>query len=151
MPTRISVQVVTRSNRIPLLPGRILERMRQAVDDTAADIQARASSMAPRDTGSLAASIYVNNGDQSDYLQRVGDAVSRNRDVEILDEIDPEFVIFLGDRGDASYVSVVGVAAGHGVFQELGTRFQPPHPFLLGATLVAGDEFSNRMSHVADF
>lgn len=136
-------------NRIPQVIAQISERTKVAVDDTARDIQQRASSVAPRDTGSLAASIYVNNGDQSDYPQRTGDAQARNRNVVILEEIDPEFVIPLL-AGNASYSTVVGVAAGHGVFQELGTRFQPPQPFLIGSAEATSDDFMTRMSHVAD-
>lgn len=124
--------------------------MRQAVDDTAHDIQTTASQRAPRDTGSLAASIYVNNGEESDYVERTADAQARNKEVVILEEVDPEFAISLSGGTDASYVSVVGVAAGHGIFQEFGTRFQPPQPFMFGAIEVARDEFTTRMSHVAD-
>lgn len=146
----VTARVIVRSNNIGALITRIGEHARAAVDQTATNLRDNASVRAPRDTGSLAASIYVNNGTESDYLQRAATAESLNRDVVILEEIDPEFVISLGGSADAAYASVVGVAAGHGIFQELGTRFQPPQSFLFSAVEVARDEFESLMSHVAD-
>jgi len=145
----ITTRLVVRRNNVPQLIKFIQEQTRTAVDETAFDIQTDAAQMAPRDTGSLAASIYINNGDESDYTQRVAVAESLNRDVVILERIDPEFVISLSGGPDASYGSVVGVAAAHGIFQELGTRFQPPQPFMIGAAEVARDDFEARMSRVA--
>jgi HK97 gp10 family phage protein len=146
----ITTHLRVRYNNVAQLVLHITQQTRAAVDQTASDIQANASARAPRDTGSLAESIYVTNGTDSDYVERVGSAESLNHNVVILDEIDPEFAISLGGGPAATYASVVGVAAAHGIFQELGTRFQSPQPFLIGSVEVARDEFTNLMSQVAN-
>ena len=145
-----NVTTTVRFNRIPQVIAAIQQNTRNAVLQTAADVQERAHAVAPRDTGSLAESIYINNGDTSDYGQRTATAQGLNKDVVILEEIRPEFVISLSGGNDASFVAVVGVAAGHGIFNELGTRHMRPQPFMYPAVHGLEAEFINTMSHVAD-
>lgn len=125
--------------------------MHEVVDATALAVQARASQIAPVDTGALRNSIYVNNGDTSDYTLRVATAQSLNPDMNPLEEIDPEFVIPVSaSPGLESYIVVVGVAADYGIFLELGTRNMQPQPFMLPTALGAQDDFEQAMMHVAD-
>jgi HK97 gp10 family phage protein len=125
--------------------------MHEVVDAAAGAVQERATQLAPVDTGALRNSIYVNNGDASDYTQRVGTAQSLNPDMVALEEIDPEFVISVSSTpGVDSYISVVGVAADYGLFQELGTRHNRPQPFMLPAALGTQDDFEQAMTHIAD-
>lgn len=136
-------------NGIPALVAQIPVRSRQAVDDAAHEIRDRASQLAPRATGSLAASVYVSNGTDSDYGQRSSEARGRNPQVVILPEITPEFVISLFGS-NSGYMDVVAVAAGHGIFLELGTRHISPRPYFTPAVEVERDIFAAQMSHVAD-
>jgi len=144
----ITVRVDTAN--IGKLIAQLSAKSQEAVNETAATIQSRASQMAPKDTTSLAESIYVNNGEQSDYAARTGRARNVNRDVIILEEIRPEFSITLFGSSDQGYSAVVGVAAAHGVYQEYGTRFMGPQPFLTPSVEPMRDVFVNTMSHIAD-
>jgi len=127
------------------------QNVREVVDTTANDIQDRASAIAPRRTGAMANSIYVNNGENSDYSTRVSIAAALNRDMQALEEIDPEFVIMLNATpGARAYIAVVGVAAHYGAAVELGTVNQRAQPYLLPAAEVARNDFETSMSHVAD-
>lgn len=149
----ISVTIVAgvRSNTIGKLIDRLGQNMHAIVDQAATDIQARASQTAPVDTGALRNSIYVNNGTDSDYNERVSVASSLNPEMIALEEIDPEFVIAVATSpGDAAYVSVVGVAADYGLFQELGTRHMRAQPFMLPSALGVQGDFETAMTHVAD-
>lgn len=148
MPTsRVTVTVNTAALRalIEALPG----RGREAVVETAQAIRERAVQIAARDTGSMAASVYVNDGEDSDYFQRVGQALSLNRGVQIVPEVNPEFVMALSG-GDTTNAAVVGVAAGHGIHVELGTRFMAAQPFMTPAVEPERDLFIQRMTQVAD-
>ena len=145
---RVSVRIV--SNRIPQVVAQIEANAKAAVDETAADIQQRAEATAPRDTGSLAASIYRTNGEESDYGQRSGRASNLNDGAKILPEIRLDSVISTSGGTQPTYGAVVAPAVSHGLFQELGTRFQRAQPFLLPATLGNESDFVTRMSKVAD-
>jgi HK97 gp10 family phage protein len=147
MPTGVTITI--RSNRIDELTRLLVPRTHTAVLETAGDIQDRASFMAPRDTGALSESIYVASADGSDYSQRAGSAGARNPDAVIAPEVNPEFVISFSSSSP-TFRAVVGSAVNYGIFQELGTRFMPPQSFMLPATEVAADAFSERMSHIAD-
>jgi HK97 gp10 family phage protein len=142
--SRLTFSVRVVSNQLPNYSHNVLANLRKAIDDTADGIRDFATSIAPVDTGSLRESIYVNNGTTSDYILRTTTAESLNRDVVILDEIDPEFVISTNfAQSEDSYTVVVGVAASHGIYQEYGTRFQPPQSFLRPAALAYENTFAN--------
>lgn len=147
----ITATIVLRSNNIGRFLEHLNQNMHQIVDAAATDIQTRASQIAPVDTGALRNSIYVNNGDSSDYGQRVSTAQSLNRDMIALDEITPEFVISVSTSpSDNAYISVVGVAADYGLFQELGTVHHRAQPFMLPSALGVQGDFETAMSHVAE-
>lgn len=133
------------------LGQRITSASQQNTDDAARSLQQLAAQLAPRATGSLAASIYVNNGEQSDYSACVSSAESLNPNVVIEPEIRPEFVLsqFVSStQSDRSYTAVVGVAAGHGIYNELGTRYMIAQPFLFPASELVRAEFVNSMSTI---
>jgi HK97 gp10 family phage protein len=147
----ITASIVVRSNHIGTLVTHLEQRMHEIVDEAAGQVQTRASQIAPVDTGALRNSIYVNNGDASDYSQRVGTAQSLNPDMVALEEITPEFVISVSTSpGDESYLSVVGVAADYGLFQELGTSRNRAQPFMLPSALGAQGDFETAMTHIAE-
>ena len=130
---------------IRVLPG----RMKAAVDETGFAIRDRAEQIAPRDTGSLAASLYVTNGEDTDYWLRTGQAAAVNDDAVILEEIRPDSVISLSGGGEG-YMVVVGAAVEHGEPVEFGTRFMAAQPFMTPSVEPERDEFITRMSDIAD-
>lgn len=152
---RFSVRVVVRSNRIPSLIGSMQRALKQAVLDTADQIQARGSQLAAVDTGSMRDSIYRTDGEAvSDYSTRVATARAENPDAVIMPEVRPEFVIRLGGSGSGgqadNYSMVIGVGVSHGIPNELGTVNMRSRPFMRPAAESARDDFTNRMRHIAD-
>ncbi len=142
-----------RKNLIPLLPGIMNARMKRNVDQTAENIRTRAYQMAPRATGSLAESLYVSKGDDdvSDYSQHAARAQSVNPKAVIVPEVRPSLVISLsGAGGAASYIAVIGAAVSHGIFQELGTRYMAPQPFMFPAVEPERSEFVSIMGGIVD-
>lgn len=150
MPGRARVTVTIRSNRIAAVISRANTQARAAVDASALNIQERAAQVAPVDTGSLRESIYVTNGETSDYNTRVAAAESVNDDVVILDEVDPEFVISPSSSSgsDQEYFAVIGVAASHGAHQEYGTRFTRAQPYMTPSALGEEGNFIEAMSRI---
>jgi len=154
---RVTAVAVIRFDRTIAVTVAMRQAFRQAVLDSANEIQTRASQLAAVDTGSMRDSIYHTDGSgESDYTSRVSTARAENPDADILPEITPEFVIPLVGGGGASsnspdnYDMVVGVGVGHGIFNELGTVNMRARPFLLPAAEVARDSFTERMSHITD-
>lgn len=147
----MSITVTLRSNRIPAMQVQVQSKMQAAVEKTARNIRDFASQIAPRDTGSLAESLYVSSPAGSDYGQRAGVAASRNPQATIQPEVQPQFVLSLsGPASQNAYVAVVGVAAGHGIFQEFGTRYMGAQPFLYPAVLGLQGQFVNEMKTIAN-
>lgn len=143
----ISVRV---SSRVPAVIAQITAQAAAVVDAVSADIQTRAEAMAPRDTGSLAASIYRSNGTESDYNLRASRAQALNKDVVIVPEVDPEFVISTSGDNSSTFSTVVGPAAQHGLFQEFGTRNMRAQPFLMPAALGFSEDLITEMSKIAN-
>lgn len=139
-PTKVTLRIGT----INALPRLLREHAKEAVDETATEIQTLARQIAPRRTGSLSESIYVTNGDESDYASRTAAARGVNKQVLILEEIRPDLVISLSGV-DPQYSAVVGVAASHGLPVEFGTRHQDPQPYMTPAVEPQRDAFVDRM------
>lgn len=146
----MSITAVVKRNGIPSLMSLIEKRSRQNVEDGASDVRDLAAQLAPRDTGSLAESLYVSSSAGSDYSQRAAAAASRNPDAVIVPEVRPEFALTLFGTSGAGYTAIVGAAVEHGVFQEFGTRYQSAQPFLTPASEAMADQFTSAMQHVAD-
>lgn len=125
-------------------------RTRKAVDENAVAIRDLAQATAPRDTGSLAVSLYVSNGEDSDYGTAAAAAAARNPDAVIVPEARPEFVLSLFGSGSPGFAAVVGSAVEHGLFVEYGTVHMAPRPFLTQAVEAIREQFIGDMSNVAD-
>lgn len=146
----MTITVTMRKDRLEQLTDKLPVRARTVVDNTSSDIRNSASQLARRETGSLAASVYISNGEESDYSQRAGEARSRNPEATIVPEVRPEFVMSLFGGSKNAYVSVVGTAVAHGLFNELGTRFMSSAAFMIPSVEGASSGFVAEMSKVAD-
>lgn len=146
----MAFKTVLNTTRLVGLYGRLGPKAKQAVEDTTASMRERAAQLAPKDTGSLAASLYVATPDGSEYSQRSSAARALNPRAIIVSETTPDQVLSLGGGGGKGFIGVVGIAVEHGVFNELGTRYMAPRPFMLPAAEPERDGFITLMSHVAD-
>ena len=99
----------------------------KVVRKTALDIQSDAQSLAPRDTGFLANSIYVKTSKDSTYSQV---EQPTEKDASLLQEVESP------PDGQTAYVAV---GANYGLYIELGTIHQAPQPYLTPA-VEAGQE-----------
>lgn len=155
MPGRVRITATSaiRFDRTAAIIASVRSKLTDTVNDSASNIQTISSQIAPVDTGALRESIYVTNGTDSDYNSRVARARSLKPTVQIVEEVDPEFVISPSAGGALSrdsYIVVVGVAAGHGVPQEFGTRFIRAQPYLRPAAIGEEGNFTEAMSHLTD-
>ncbi len=105
------------------LPG-ILSKV---VRKTALDIQSDAQSLAPRDTGFLANSIYVKTSKDSTYSQV---EQPTKKDASLLQEV---------ESPPDDQTAYVAVGANYGIYVEYGTVHQSPQPYLTPA-VEAGQE-----------
>lgn len=145
----MSFKAVLNTTRLVGLYSRLTPKAKQAVIDTSESMRDRASHLAPRRTGSLAASLYVTTPDGSDYSERASAARSLNPLAVIIPEVTPDQVLSLSSGGKG-YIGVVGIAVQHGIFNELGTRYMAPQPFMLPAAEPERDGFLQLMRHVVD-
>jgi HK97 gp10 family phage protein len=137
------------NDRLVSLIRAMPNRTRASVDQSLNNIRDRARQQAPRDTGSLIASLYVSNGERSDYAQCAGTARGLNPQAVIEPEVRPEFVLSLfGQVG--GFAGVVGSAVSHAPFNEYGTVHMSARPFLIPAVESESSAFQASMSHVAD-
>lgn len=93
----------------------------KVVRKTALDIQSDAQSLAPRDTGFLANSIYVRTSKDSTYSQV---EQPTKKDASLLQEV---------ESPPDDQTAYVAVGANYGVFLEYGTVHQAPQPYLTPA------------------
>lgn len=148
--TRGQFTVRVNDDRLVSLIRAMPNRTRASVDTTLGNIRDRARQQAPRDTGSLIASLYVSNGEDSDYAQCAGTARGLNPQAVIEPEVRPEFVLSLFGSGVGGFAGVVGSAVAHAPFNEYGTVHMGARPFLIPAVEAERDDFEASMSHVAD-
>lgn len=99
----------------------------QVVRKTAFDIQSDAQSLAPRDTGFLANSIYVKTSKDSTYSQVEQPS---KKDASLIEEV---------DTPPDDQTAYVAVGANYGIYVEYGTVHQSPQPYLTPA-VEAGQE-----------
>ena len=99
----------------------------QVVRKTAFGIQSDAQSLAPRDTGFLANSIYVKTSKDSSYSE-VGQPTREGAHLLAEVETPPD-----------DQTAYVAVGANYGIFLEYGTVHQPAQPYLTPA-VEAGQE-----------
>lgn len=99
----------------------------KVVRKTALDIQSDAQSLAPRDTGFLANSIYVKTSKDSTYSQV---EQPTEKDASLLEEV---------DSPPDDQTAYVAVGSNYGIYVEYGTVHQPAQPYLTPA-VEAGQE-----------
>lgn len=99
----------------------------QVVRRTAFDIQSDAQSLAPRDTGFLANSLYVKTSKDSTYSQV---EQPTKKDASLIEEV---------EAPPDDQTAYVAVGANYGLYVELGTIHQAPQPYLTPA-VEAGKE-----------
>jgi hypothetical protein len=146
----VPVTVRVNAGRLQRLLAVLPARAHTVVDTTSEDVRTRANQTAPRDTGSLAESLYVSNGEDSDYAQRAGAARARNSDAVIVQEVRPEFVLSLFANSADAYLVVVGSAVAHALPQEFGTAHMGPQAFMIPAVEGIRGDFIDAMSNIAN-
>ncbi len=147
----MSISVTLNMAKMTQLMGQLAPNAAAAVDGTAHGIQQLASELAPRRTGALSQSIYVSTPPTSDYGQHASAAQSLNPDAVIVSEVTASTAQYItGPPPDTAYIDIVGVAVEYGIYNELGTKYMAPHPFLYPSVEPAKDAFISSMSHIAD-
>jgi HK97 gp10 family phage protein len=117
------------ANAIPDIISKVVRKV-------AFDVQSDAQSLAPRDTGFLANSIYVKTSKDSSYSQ-VGQPTSK--DASLLPEM---------ETPPDDQTAYVAVGANYGIYLEYGTRFQPPQPYLTPAVEAGQTSLENAASEI---
>ena len=107
------------------------------VKKIAFDLQARAQSLAPVDTGFLRSSIYTVTSDGSTY----GQASGGTKESTLLPQVS-------GPSDDQS--AFVGVGASYGIYVEMGTRRMPARPYFTPAVEQARAEISTVMEQIKE-
>lgn len=116
-----------------------------------------AASIAPRQTGAFAASLYVNaHGGLSDYALHAAAALLHNPKAHIIPEmsaaqVDPVVGQLRNSLGQFSLPeAIVGSAVEYSLYLEEGTRYMAPRPTLRPAAEATRQRFADAMKHVAD-
>ena len=109
------------SNHFDDVASALPDILNKVVRKAAFDIQSDAQSLAPRDTGFLANSIYVRTSKESTYSQVEQPS---KKDASLLEEVDTP-------PDDQTAYVVIG--ANYGLYVELGTIHQAPQPYLTPA------------------
>jgi HK97 gp10 family phage protein len=147
----MSVSVTLNNVKLVRLIGQLGPNAATAVDETARSIQELSREIAPRRTGALSQSIYVSTPNESDYGQHASAASSLNPLAQIQQEVTPHNAQYItGPPPDTAYADIVGVAVQYGLFNELGTRYMAPHPFLFPSIEPNKNTFISSMSSIAN-
>jgi len=139
---------VTLTSQIPALVSGIQTKATANVASAGKFCQNYAQLVAPKDTGALAASIYVSGpGDDTTYPQAESGAIDRNPLIrEVVTEIKPQEV---DDKSGPQHpVAVIAPAAPYGIFQEDGTRYMAPQPFMRPAAEQTRNQFLGLMVNI---
>lgn len=111
----------------------------EVVTDTAQDIVDSYQSNAPRDTGFMSESAYIETSEQSTYGQ--GMAPTR-KDAYLLPEV---------AKPDDKTTAYAAVGANYAVYPELGTRHQAPQPAFYPAVEQAASTFEDELGKLEDY
>jgi len=130
------------SDRLSELAEQLKRRASEAVRAIAFDIQLDAQLNAPVDTGALKNSIYTVTSEGSDYVDRTGDAVVANPEIEPLPEVTAE------EAGVDELTAIVAVGAEYGLYVEMGTSRTPAQPYLGPAAEGQREAFTEAMKRV---
>ena len=148
--------VTVRTNRINQVQASLTDRNKETVRKSAKFMRDVAASIAPVDTGSFAASIYVNGPDgESDYELRASAARNLNARAVIIPEIrEAQATSFGSLRNNLGQFSlpeaIVASAVEHSVFLEDGTKFMAPQPTFRPAAAATSQVFERDMRTIAD-
>ena|SRR5579885_853141 len=110
----------------------------QVVRKAAFDVQAAAATAAPVDTGFLRNSIYVETATDSTYGQG---ASSPPEGASLLPEI---------EKPEDDLTAYIGVGANYGIYQEMGTRYMPAHPYLAPAVEQVRPNFESALGKIEE-
>jgi hypothetical protein len=132
----LKVLVTLTNDRLLTLADVLRPHVQHAADDTANAIRQAAADGAAKDTGSMAAGLYVATPGGSDYGERSAAAATANPKAGILPEV---------DKPAAGSATVAG-SVDYSVFLELGTVHQAAQPFLAPAAEGERDRFTDRIA-----
>lgn len=122
-------------NNFAELAAALLPALQVAVQDTATDvashIQETITANGQVQTGHMLDSVYVNGPLGSTYSGGGKDTAEES-------------------YSGSGVGAVVGVSAFYSIFQELGTRFMPPHPFVDPGTRASAENFMSHLAQVED-
>ncbi len=150
--------VSIRKNLIPQVRATTEEKSKEAVRNNAHKIADYAHDIAPRRTGALKASLYVNGPEQeSDYFISAAAAKTLNPEANIIPEmqaaiVDPK----LGQLRDVATgkftlpQAIVASAVEYWLYLEEGTVHMSAQPFLRPAALAQERPFIGEMSKIVD-
>lgn len=108
-------------NKFPYIAEALPDVLSKVVRKTAFEIQSDAQSLAPRDTGFLANSIYVKTSKDSSYGQS---GKPSKEGASLLQEV---------EAPPDDQTAYVAVGANYAIYVELGSRYAPAQPFLTPA------------------
>lgn len=117
-------ELVVVYNLLPEIAEKIDRDAGKVVRKAAFNIQARAQSLAPVDTGFLKNSIYTVTSTSSNYASAERKSTKKNADAELLPEVEPPI---------DSHEAYIAVGANYGIYVEYGSIHGPPQPFLTPA------------------
>lgn len=124
------------------LVPRLEKHLSRVVRKTAFAAQALAKSGAPRDTGALANSIYVDAPGISEYAAKKEAVQQANPKAEVFDEIQSgelgEVAAAVSQKEISAFLAVM---VHYGVYLEFGTARQPAQPFFLSAVSLVQPDF----------
>lgn len=153
----MAFSVTVTKNKIPATKASITDKAKAIVKESAEYMRGYAASIAPKQTGAFAASIYVNGpGDSSDYVLRAAAALLHNPKAHIIPEQQAALVdIGLGQLRNALGQfslpeAIVASAVEYSLYLEEGTRYMGARPTLRPAAEAARQQFADAMKHVAD-
>lgn len=125
-------------NHFPKISEALHTALSQVVRKTAFDIQAKAASNAPVDTGFLKNSIYTVTSEGSTYGQG---GSSTHKGSYLLPEV---------EKPEDDLTAYIGVGANYGIYLEYGTRYMAPRPYFLPAVEATRGPFEEALSRIEE-
>jgi HK97 gp10 family phage protein len=125
--------MATSYNHFGEIADRIKPFCQNVVKATAHEVQSGAKAGAAVDTGFMRENVYVATWEGSDYGTG---GISAPGKSYLLPEVKP----------DNDTTAIIGAAASHSIYQEMGTRFMPAHPFFYQAVWQARPFFESELA-----
>src|SRR6266571_5354640 len=133
--------------------------LHQVVVKTAMDIQAKAASRAPVDTGFLRNSIYTVTSEGSNYREKVGQRRSKAKGIRKASakrvrearraqkQVEESLLPPIGEMPDET-TAYVAVGASYAVYVEFGTKHMPARPYFIPAVEATRLSFERALSAI---